>query len=103
MYKVAHMTRPEVEQRVREYPVAILPIGSCEQHGPHLPLGTDIYLVGADAIPEATDTIKAGDMTGTVLNDHIGQSHTAIDVAIRLMNGEPVDKYMWINYIKITN
>jgi len=27
--------------------IAILPLGSFEQHGPHLPLGTDIYLIEA--------------------------------------------------------
>lgn len=44
MYIVEEMTRPQVEARIRTYPVAILPIGSCEQHGPHLPLGTDTIL-----------------------------------------------------------
>ena len=41
-------------------------------------VGEDIYLVGVDALPEAVEAIKLGDMTGTVLNDHIGQSHAAI-------------------------
>lgn len=44
MYLIEEMTRPEVEARIKEYPVAILPVGSCEQHGPHLPLGTDTIL-----------------------------------------------------------
>ena len=35
-------------------------------------VGEDIYLVGVDALPEAIDLIKEGNMTGTVLNDHIG-------------------------------
>ena len=38
------MTRPEAAVRLQEMPVGIVPIGSTEQHGPHLPLGTDIYL-----------------------------------------------------------
>ena len=33
-------------------------------------VGEDIYLVGVDAIDDAIDLIKAGKMTGTVLNDH---------------------------------
>jgi len=63
-------------------------------------VGTDIYLVGVDAIPEALDAIAKGDMTGTVLNDHIGQSHTAVDVAIKLINGETVETYYWVDYVK---
>ena len=63
--------------------------------------GADIYLVGVDAIPEAIDAIKAGDMTGTVLNDHIGQSHTAVDAAIKYIDKAAVDKYLWVNYQKV--
>ncbi|MCL2151433.1 MAG: galactose ABC transporter substrate-binding protein [Oscillospiraceae bacterium] len=64
-------------------------------------VGQDIYLVGVDAIPEAVDAIKAGDMTGTVLNDHVGQSHTAVDAAIKYINGQSVDTYLWVNYQKV--
>ena len=39
--------------------------------------------------------------SGTVLNDHVGQSHTAADVAIRLINGEPVENYYRVDYVKI--
>lgn len=34
--------------------IAILPVGSCEQHGPHLPLGTDTII--AQSIAQAVDT-----------------------------------------------
>jgi len=64
-------------------------------------VGTDIYLVGVDAIPEAIDAISAGDMTGTVLNDHIGQSHSAVDAAILYINGTPVDTYIWVDYVPV--
>ena len=64
-------------------------------------VGEDIYLVGVDALPEAIDLIKEGNMTGTVLNDHIGQSHAAVDVAVKLLNGEKIDNYYWVNYVKI--
>ena len=38
------MPRTHFEEYLREtpVPVAIIPVGSMEQHGPHLPLGTDI-------------------------------------------------------------
>ena len=45
--------------------------------------------------------VKAGTMTGTVLNDHIGQSHTAVDVAVQLLNGESINNYYWVNYVKV--
>ena len=64
-------------------------------------VGEDIYLVGVDALPEAVEAIKLGDMTGTVLNDHIGQSHTAVDVAVKLLNGEEIANYYWVNYVKV--
>lgn len=38
------MTRSEIAERLATHPVAILPLGATEQHGGHLPLGTDNYL-----------------------------------------------------------
>ena len=64
-------------------------------------VGKDIYLVGVDALPEAVDLIKAGDMTGTVLNDHIGQSHAAVDVAVKLLKGEEIQNYYWVDYVMV--
>jgi creatinine amidohydrolase/Fe(II)-dependent formamide hydrolase-like protein len=42
-YLWAELTWPEVEARLKEMDVAILPVGSIEQHGPHLPLDTDAF------------------------------------------------------------
>ena len=64
-------------------------------------VGEDIYLLGVDALAEAIDLIKAGEMTGTVLNDHIGQSHAAVDVAVQLLKGEEIQNYYWVNYVKV--
>ena len=64
-------------------------------------VGEDIYLLGVDALAEAIDLIKAGEMTGTVLNDHIGQSHAAVDVAVKLLNGEDIENYYWVDYVKV--
>ncbi len=44
MYLIKNMTRLQVAERIKAFPVAIVPIGSTEQHGPHLPLGTDVFL-----------------------------------------------------------
>jgi len=48
------LTQPEIAAQLRARPLVILPAGSVEQHGPHLPSGTDIYaaMVIAHAVAE---------------------------------------------------
>ncbi|MEG2295504.1 MAG: galactose ABC transporter substrate-binding protein [Oscillospiraceae bacterium] len=64
-------------------------------------VGEDIYIVGVDALPEAVELVESGGMTGTVLNDAIGQSHTAVDVALKLVAGETMDKTYTVDYVKV--
>jgi creatinine amidohydrolase len=40
----ADMSWPEVKDAVKEERVPLIPVGSTEQHGPHLPLKTDAFL-----------------------------------------------------------
>jgi creatinine amidohydrolase/Fe(II)-dependent formamide hydrolase-like protein len=42
-YSWAELTWPDAERRLGEVDVALLPVGSIEQHGPHLPLDTDAF------------------------------------------------------------
>ena len=65
-------------------------------------VGKDIYLLGVDALDECQEMVKNGEMTGTVLNDHIGQSHKAVDVAVQLLNGAKIENYYWVDYVKVT-
>jgi len=51
---LAHRTWPELGDYVAEESVAVVPLGSTEQHGPHLPLATD-YLIAEALAREATD------------------------------------------------
>jgi creatinine amidohydrolase len=37
------LTQPEIAAQLQRNPLVILPAGSVEQHGPHLPSGTDIF------------------------------------------------------------
>jgi creatinine amidohydrolase len=37
------LTQPEIAAQLEKNPLVILPAGSVEQHGPHLPTGTDIF------------------------------------------------------------
>lgn len=65
-------------------------------------INENIYVVGVDALPEVIELLGNGEFTGTVLNDHFNQSHTAAEVAIKLLNGEEVTPYFWHDYIKVT-
>jgi creatinine amidohydrolase/Fe(II)-dependent formamide hydrolase-like protein len=42
-YILGELTWPEAEDRFKVIDVALLPVGSTEQHGPHLPLDTDAF------------------------------------------------------------
>lgn len=55
------MTPPEADERLSRHPCLIVPVGSTEQHGPHLPLGGDTLIVErlADDISERTGIIRA--------------------------------------------
>ena len=64
-------------------------------------VGEDIYLLGVDALDECQEMVKAGTMTGTVLNDHIGQSHKAVDVTVAALKGEAIENYYWVDYLKV--
>ena len=54
------MSWPEIKQAVKEKRVPLIPVGSTEQHGPHLPTKTDAFLAyqvcnaAAKRIPEMT-------------------------------------------------
>jgi creatinine amidohydrolase len=51
------LTQPEIAAQLSKNPLVILPAGSVEQHGPHLPAGTDIYAANviAHAVAERMD------------------------------------------------
>jgi creatinine amidohydrolase/Fe(II)-dependent formamide hydrolase-like protein len=41
---IGELTYPDISKRLRAGSILCLPIGSIEQHGPHLPLNTDVVL-----------------------------------------------------------
>ena len=47
--KLADMTWTEVREHLRAADALIVPVGTCEQHGPHLPLGCDTLIAEAFA------------------------------------------------------
>ena len=55
--ELAHATWPEVGEDVE---VVVVPTGSCEQHGPHLPFATDAAVAAAVAERTVTRLVAAG-------------------------------------------
>lgn len=52
--------------------------------------GKYMPVVGVDAIPEALDLIKKGEMLGTVLNDALNQAKATVELAVNAGNGKDV-------------
>ena len=65
-------------------------------------VGTDIYLVGVDALTEVVEDVIAGSITGTVFNDHVSQSHSAADAAVNYLKGTKNEHYIGCDYVKVT-
>ena len=61
----------------------------------------DIYLVGCDALFFAVDMVNSGQMTGTVLADNDARAVAASEAAIRFVQGNGNEKYIWVDYIPI--
>src|SRR5439155_15251995 len=53
----AELTHPEIAAQFKRNPLVILPAGSVEQHGPHLPTGTDTFAANmiAQCVAERMD------------------------------------------------
>lgn len=71
---LGHVTWPELWNRTRR-PLLAVPIGSCEQHGPHLPLDTDtrIAIALAEGLVDAFDpgdVMIAPPLTITASGEH---------------------------------
>jgi creatinine amidohydrolase len=52
--KLAELSWVEAQKAIRQRRVALLPVGSTEQHGPHLPLGTDWFIAENIALHAST-------------------------------------------------
>ena len=55
------MTWPAFERLSASRPVAVLPVGALEAHGPHLPLGTDVVIAEAGRVYLAKDAFVRAD------------------------------------------
>ena len=62
----------------------------------------DIYLVGVDALDAAKNEVANGNMTGTVLNDDVGQATKAAEATKLFVEGKDVEQFYWVDYVKVT-
>jgi ribose transport system substrate-binding protein len=52
----------------------------------------DVTVISFDGISDALDSIKAGELSATVVQDPVLMGQTGVDAAIAISNGESVDK-----------
>ena len=65
----------------------------------------DIYLVGVDALDAALNEVSNGNMTGTVLNDAVGQATAAVEQMEALLGGKTFaagEQSVYVDYVKVT-
>jgi len=82
--KLAHLTWPEAEAlRERDDVIGLIPTGSLEQHGPHLPLGTDF--LAAEALADAiAERLPATVVVTPVLTAGLSDHHLAFPGTVTL-------------------
>lgn len=60
IYEWSSLTSPELDELARQDALAVLCLGAVEQHGPHLPLGTDLIIAEGlrDAVCETLEPVR---------------------------------------------
>jgi creatinine amidohydrolase len=58
-HRIDDLPSPDVRDAIAATPIAVIPVGSIEQHGPHLPCGTDTFAAElvAEAIADEMDAL----------------------------------------------
>jgi creatinine amidohydrolase len=72
-YRYDELTWPEMREAIARQPVVLLPFGTVEDHGPHLPLNTDNVIVEAiclEAARRAPDEMLVMPLIAYGLNEH---------------------------------
>ena len=65
-------------------------------------LNKEILVVGVDATPDGLAALEAGTLAATVFQDAAGQGGGGVEVALKAIAGESVDKETWIPFILVT-
>lgn len=74
-------------------PIVVVPVGSCEQHGPHLPLHTDTIVATAlahDLVGRRDDCVLAPPLTITASGEHRGFPGT-LSIGTEIMAGVVIE------------
>jgi len=78
-----NLTREEIKEALFRCPVVVLPIGSCEQHGPHLPVDTDTYDAERAAV-EAAEQISPPPLVLPAVPYGVSEHHMSFGGTITL-------------------
>ena len=62
----------------------------------------DMIVGGIDATADALAAMSAGDLDVTVFQDAAGQGHGAVDAALKLSRGEPVETKIYVPFQLVT-
>lgn len=62
----------------------------------------DVIVIGIDATPDGLASMAAGDLDATVFQNARGQSTSALDAAVALTRGTPVDKQVMVPFELVT-
>jgi creatinine amidohydrolase len=76
VYKLEELTWPQIDAFDRERTLFILPIGMLEQHGPHLPVGTDTMGVAYEADGAAARVSQALPDWNVVMMPAVNYGHS---------------------------
>lgn len=74
-------------------PIVVVPVGSCEQHGPHLPLHTDTLVASALAgalVERRSDCVLAPPLAITASGEHQGFAGT-LSIGTEVMAGVVIE------------
>ena len=61
-----------------------------------------ILVGGVDATPDALAEVAKGTLAVTVFQDARGQGRGAVDAAVKLSRGEPIESFVWIPFELVT-
>lgn len=61
-----------------------------------------VLVLGVDATDDGIAELEKGNLSATVFQDAVGQGSSALDVALKVVNGEEVEKDTWIPFKLVT-
>ncbi|MFS2157281.1 sugar ABC transporter substrate-binding protein [Pseudomonas sp. Pseusp122] len=62
----------------------------------------EIAIVGIDGLPDGLNAIKRGMLVASVFQDPKAQANAAVQAAVKMINGEPVETDVWVPFELIT-